>query len=196
MHRRVAPRRPASAHPEKIRMGDIANIDLARSRTRSLDLGMASEAEIHVPLDQQLGIDGPVRVMADGAALPQRRMLEDKGPGLLPVALSAGFVLARHRQPAGGFEDVAPMRVVALDAIHLLLRHRVVLGKLEFRLLLTMALEQAAGSFPGLMMNLPLPPPLATCRLAGPWHDSHPSALPRGCPPGGFGRGRWLERRA
>src|ERR1035441_6024838 len=88
--------------------------------------------------------------MADRAALPQRGMLKDKGPGLLPVALSAGFIQTCHRQPAGRFEEVAAVRVVALRAVHLLLRHRVVLRKLKFRLLLAMALKASRGVFAGI----------------------------------------------
>ena len=52
--------------------------------------------------------------------------------------------------PLGRFEDVAAMRVMALHAIHLFLRHRVVLGKLKFRLLLAMALETSRGVFAGI----------------------------------------------
>ena len=78
-------------------MGDVANIDLPASHARALDLRMAPKAEVQIALDQQLGVDAAVRVMADGAALPQRRMLKDEGPGLLPVALSTGLTQTRHR---------------------------------------------------------------------------------------------------
>ena len=111
---------------------------------------MASEAEIEITLDQQLGIDAPVRAVADRAALPHRRMLEDKGPRLLPVALRAAFTPTRHGQPARRLEDVAAVRVMALHAIHLLLRHRVVLGKLELRLFLAMALVTSRRVFAGI----------------------------------------------
>jgi hypothetical protein len=110
---------------------------------------MTFEAEIGITLDEQLGVDAPMRAVADRAALPQRRMLEDEGPGLLPVALSAGFTLPRHSQPAGRFVDVAAVRVMALHAIHLLLRHRVVMGEQELRLFLAMALETGRRVLPG-----------------------------------------------
>jgi hypothetical protein len=116
---------------------------------------MASEAKVGVALDQQLGVDGPVRAMADGATFPHRRMLKDNGPGLLTVALSASFVLTRHGQPAGGFENVAAMRIVALNAVHPLLQHRVVLRKLKLRLLLAMALETGRRVFARIDNELP-----------------------------------------
>src|ERR1039458_5078737 len=109
-----------------------------------------AEAEDQIALDQQLGVDAAVRIMTDRAALPQRRMLKYKGPGLLSVTLRTGFVPARHCQPPRRFEDVAAMRVVALRAVHLLLQHRVVLRKLKFPLLLAMALETSRGVFAGI----------------------------------------------
>ena len=51
-------------------MVDVADIDLPGSHARALDLRMASEAEVQIALEQQLGVDGAVRVMADRAALP------------------------------------------------------------------------------------------------------------------------------
>ena len=109
-------------------MVTLADINMARSHTWALDLRMASEAEVQIALDQQLGIDAAMRVMADRATFPQRRVLKDKRPGLLAVALGAGFIPACHRQAARRFEDVVAMRIMALRAVHLLLQHRVVLG--------------------------------------------------------------------
>ena len=73
-------------------MVDDADIHLTPSHARALDLRMAFEAEVKIALDQQLGVDTAVRAMAGRAALPQRRVLKDEGPGLLPVALRAAFV--------------------------------------------------------------------------------------------------------
>lgn len=36
--------------------------------------------------------------------------------------------------------------------------------------------KQVNGSRRGFAMNFPLPPPIATCLLPGPWQDSHPVA--------------------
>src|ERR1017187_7535282 len=92
--RRVASRRPAGAHPEIRGVVFLADIDMPGSHARALDLPMASEAEVQIGLDQQLGVDAAVRIMTDRAALPQRRMLKYKGPGLLSVTLRTGFVPA------------------------------------------------------------------------------------------------------
>ena len=73
-----------------------ADIHLPPGHTRALDLRMASEAEIEVALDQQLGVDAPVWVVADRAALAHRRMLKNKGPSLFPMALGAYLVPAGH----------------------------------------------------------------------------------------------------
>jgi hypothetical protein len=69
------------------------------------------------------------------AAFPQGGMLENEGPGLLTMALRAVFIPTRHRQSAGWLHDVAAMRVMTLNAIHLLFHHRVMLWqpKLDFR---------------------------------------------------------------
>jgi hypothetical protein len=130
-------------------MVNIAYKHLCPSHARALDLRMAFKAEVQITLDEQLGVDAPMRAVADRAALPQRRMLKDEGPGLFPVTLSAGFAQPCHGQPAGRFVDVAAVRVMALHAIHLLLWHWVVLGEQELRLLLAMALETGRRVLPG-----------------------------------------------
>ncbi len=148
MHRRVAARRPAGAHADQTRVINVADINLSPSHAWTLDLRMALEAEIQVALDQQLGVDTPVRVVAGRAALAHRRMLKDKGAGLLPMALGARLIPACHRQATGRFKDVAPVGIVALRAVHLLLQDRVVLGEVKFGLFLAMALETGGGVFP------------------------------------------------
>ena len=131
-------------------MVNIADIHLSPSHGRALDLRMTFEAQIEITLDEELGVDAAVRAVADRAALPQRRMLKDEGPGLFPVALSAGFAQPRHGQPAGRFVDVAAVRVMALHAVHLFLRHRVVLGEQELRLFLAMTLETSRRVLAGI----------------------------------------------
>jgi hypothetical protein len=147
MHRRMAPRRPAGAHANQSRVVALANVELPRRARR---LGVTPEAEVRIALGEQLGVDAAVRIMAGRAAFPQCRMLKDKGPGLLAMALGTGFIQACHHQAASRFEDVAAMGIVALDAVHLFLQNRVVLGKLEFRLFLAMALEARGRVFPGI----------------------------------------------
>src|SRR5437899_3173913 len=95
----------------------------------SLDLRMASETKIRIALGEQLLIDGAMRGVADRAAFPQRRMLEDERSGLRPVALVASIVLSRHCQSAGRLEYVPSMWIVALCAADLFLEQRVMLRK-------------------------------------------------------------------
>jgi hypothetical protein len=132
----------------------VANVEAPRRARR---LGVAPEAQVRIALGEQFGVDAAVRIMASRAAFAQRWMLKDEGPGLFAVALGAGFIQARHRQATGRFEDVAAMGIVALDAVHLLLQNRVVLGELEFRLFLAMALEAGGRVFPGVADKLAPP---------------------------------------
>ena len=70
-------------------MISLTNVEAPR---RARYLSVAPEAQVHIALGQQLGVDAAVRIVASRAAFPQRLMLEDKGPGLLAMALGAGFV--------------------------------------------------------------------------------------------------------
>ena len=56
------------------------------------DLGVAFQAEVIVPFYQHFGVDGTVRLVADGASLPERLMLVNVRLGLFSMALSACFV--------------------------------------------------------------------------------------------------------
>lgn len=67
-------------------------------------------------------------------------MLKDKRPGLFPMTIGAPFVQARHRQSSGRLQNVQPMWIVALPTVHLALRDRVVLRKVELRVDLQVAL--------------------------------------------------------
>jgi len=109
-----------------------------------------------------------VRVMARRAAFPKRRVLEREKPGLLPVALPAGFVHAGHHQTPSALEDVAAVRIVALGAVQFPLHHRVVLWQLKFRLRLPMALEALPRILPGIQDVLPPSAPSGYVETAGP----------------------------
>ena len=102
---------------------------------------MALQAKIVVPLDQHLVIDRAVRTVAHRAAFPERFVLEDERLGLFAMTLGARFVEARHRQPAGGFQHVMSVRIVALRAIHLPFDYRMMLGQVELRVGLQMTLK-------------------------------------------------------
>ena len=143
----MAARRPAGAHADQTRVINDADIHLSPSHAWALNLRMAFKAEIQVALDQQFGVDAPVWVVAGRASLAHGRVLKDKGPGLLPMALGARFIPACHRQATGRFEDVVAMGIVTLRAVHLFLQDRVVLGEVKFRLFLAMAFETGGGVF-------------------------------------------------
>jgi hypothetical protein len=79
---------PASALTQENRMQSVANVNFSRV----LHLGMAFETEIRVTFDQQLAIDGAVRVMTNRAALPQGFMFEHNWTGLFAMTLGATIV--------------------------------------------------------------------------------------------------------
>ena len=93
MHRGVARRRPASAAAYGERMIFVAN----KEPSIPLRLRMAAQAQIRIGLVKHLVIDRAVRVMATGAALAQRFVLENKTFRLLAMAIRALFVKPCHR---------------------------------------------------------------------------------------------------
>src|SRR5262245_20556694 len=99
-----------------------------------LGLSMAFETEIGVAFDQQFAVHRTVRAVTHRASFPQCLMLENKRTGLLAVTLGAILVEPRHCQSAGGLENVAAVRIVALHAVHAAFRHRMMLGQAEFRM--------------------------------------------------------------
>lgn len=113
-------------------------------------LGMATEAEIVVTLDEHLFIHRTVRLVADDAALAQGGVLKDHGPGFLAMALRAGFVFAGERETMRGFHDVHAVRVVALNAVHLAFDDGVMLREIELRVRLEVALEAGFGIATGI----------------------------------------------
>lgn len=119
-------------------MVDCADID--RPAAHGI-LRMTAQAEVWIRVGEHFPIHGPVRGVADRAAFAQGFMFEHNRPGLFPMAHRATFVEPRHFQPAGGLENVAPMRVVALRAIHMALDDRVMLRQAEFSARLDVALE-------------------------------------------------------
>jgi hypothetical protein len=93
--------------------------------------------------------------MTDGATFAQRRVLEDKGPGLLAMALRTRFIGAGHCQATSGFENVAAMRVMALGAAHVLLDQRMMLWQMKLGLRLPVTLEARRGGFSGINNQSP-----------------------------------------
>jgi hypothetical protein len=128
----------------------VINVADKNCSTRGLCLGMALEAEIRVALHQHFGVNGTVRIVADGAAFTHRRVLENEWPRLFTMALGAIFIEPRHGETPGGFHDIHAVRIVALDATHFAFNDRVMLRKVEFSAGFLMALEAGFGVFAGI----------------------------------------------
>src|SRR5581483_8765440 len=145
----VATRRPAGAHSHLHELGmvDVPNKDLARGHVRSLDLRMATKAQVGVPLGEQLGVHRTVDGMTNGATFAQGGMLEDKGTSLLAMAFRAGLVGPGQLQPTRRFEDVASVRVMALNAAHFVFQHRMMLRQMKFGFNGPMTLEAGGWVF-------------------------------------------------
>jgi len=156
MHGAVTTRAPAPTQSEKIPVRFLPNVNLSR---RALDLRVTLQAKVVVALDEHLRIHRTMRLMARRAAIAQRLMLEGMRPGLFAVALGAPLVQPRHRQPPGGFHNVKPVRIVALRAIHVPLRHRMVLRQIELRVRFQMTCETRRGIAAGIDDELPASAP-------------------------------------
>lgn len=149
VHRVVAAGAPAGALGQKSFMLYLADENPARG-PRFLFLGVTFKAQIGIGLNQHLRIDRTMRVVTDEATLAQSRMLEDERAGLGAMTLGAGLVQTCHRQPAGRFHDVAPVWVVALDAIQLPFEHRVMLRQVKLRVNIDVTTETRLGIAAGI----------------------------------------------
>ena len=148
MHRGMATCRPTSAIADQRAVIHVADIETGAGGW-ALGLGVAFKAQIGVPLHQHFGVDGAVRVMADGATFPHRGVFENHGARLFPMALGAILVEPRHGESARGFHDVHPVGIVALHAAHFAFNDRVMLREMKFRAGFLVALEAAFGIFSG-----------------------------------------------
>ena len=79
-------------------------------------------------------------------------MLEHERARLLAMAPGALLVQPGHRQTAGRLHDVQAVGIVALHAIHLALKHRVMLRQVELRMDIEVAL-QATGRILARVVN-------------------------------------------
>jgi hypothetical protein len=95
--------------------------------------------------------------MAGDAAFPEGGVLEQEGPGLFPMTGGARFVQTGHGQAPGRLEKVGAVRVVALDAIHLSVNDRMMMGHVEFSQGVLMALETGGGIPAWIHDELPRP---------------------------------------
>lgn len=131
-----APTRPLTQE-----LGVFYGPDVYAAAALVLHLCMALQAEIGIALHEQLAVNRSMRVMAHGAAFSHRLMLENKRPGLLAMTIGARFVQPRHGEAACAFENVSPMRIMALHAVHALLDYWMMLRQLKFRVRFQMALK-------------------------------------------------------
>lgn len=129
---------PARAAAQERGMRNVANENIA---TSGMDLRVAFETKIVVPLHEHLVIDRTVRAVTNRASLPQRFVLVNHHFRLLAMALRAAFILPGKRQAACRFENVRAMRVMALDTIHLPFENRMMLRQFKFGVGIDMALE-------------------------------------------------------
>ena len=141
MDRRVASGRPAGPHLQQRGVVGVPDVKAAAGNARALDLRMAPQAKVGVAGYEHFPVDGAMGIVTNGAAFAQRRVLEDEGPGLLAMALRAAFVLPGHGQSAPGFENVTPVRVVALDTGQAAFDDLVMLREAELRLDIQMTLK-------------------------------------------------------
>lgn len=90
MNGRVTAGAPAGPPLKKPVMTATANFNFI---TRSVYLGMTTQAKVGVTGNKQLVVDRTVRTVADGAAFPQRFVLKDEGSALIPMTFSAGGIM-------------------------------------------------------------------------------------------------------
>ena len=91
-----------------------------------------------------------MRLVANGATVAQRFMLEDEWAGLFAMTLSATLVHAGHREAASRLHDFVTVRIVALHAIHAVFDDRMVLREIEVAMHIKMALKTNVGIFAGI----------------------------------------------
>ena|ERR1022692_197982 len=142
----VTARGPTGGLSEKIRMINGAYQNTSRTTTAEsvadcLALCVTPQTKVGISVHEHFPVYGTVGVVAADAALTQCVMLEDNRQRLFAVTLRAAFIEPSHRESAGGFENVAPVRIVALHAIHVAFDHRMVLRQMKFRLDVEMTLE-------------------------------------------------------
>ena len=133
--RLVAARAPACAALHEGRVITAADHELDAG---SLLLKMALQAERLVACLEHLVVYGAVRVVARGAVLTQRFVLENKRTALSAVTLEAGLIRAGEFRAAGHY-GVTFVRIVAVAARDF--AGRVGMRQREFAALVEMALE-------------------------------------------------------
>jgi len=134
---------PAGSLIDEAVVGGGANEELAGRNAGALDLSVATEAEVIIALDEQFGADGAVRLVASDAAFPHGFVFEHFEGALFAVALDTGFILSGHGEAAGRFHDIAAVRIVTLNAVHLAFHDGVPVGEVKLAVHFEVALEAA-----------------------------------------------------
>jgi hypothetical protein len=129
---------PARSLLQEIRVIGASNENVSRY---FLFLEMAFQTKRRIAFIQQALVDGPVRRMTNGAALPQCLMLIDKWAALLCVTLEARFVSAQESKTAGfkrllnvclpTFDCDSLVHLVTIGAAHFAFRNGVMMRQLE-----------------------------------------------------------------
>lgn len=141
MHGGVTAGAPTAPEPEPDRVIEAPNENAVGIRGIARSLGVAFQTQIVVALDEHRLVDRAVRVVTDRAAFAHGFVFKDEWLGLFAMTLGAGLIEPRHGEAAGGFHHVAPMRVVALHAIHFAFDDRMMLRQVEFGVGLEMTLK-------------------------------------------------------
>src|SRR2546427_10281502 len=120
-------RAPARAPAQERRVIAPADEDAPR---RGLLLEMALQAKGLVARDKHALVDRTVRRVAGRASFAQGFVLEHKRAELQRVAFAAGFVF-RHQRGATALDGVSFVRLVAIAAMDLPFKDRMMMRKVE-----------------------------------------------------------------
>src|SRR6476646_1850386 len=88
-----------------------------------------------------------MRSVANDASLAESFMLENEWPCLFAMTLRAILIEPGHGQPCRRLKYIRTMWVMALNTIHPVFQHRVMLWKIEFGMRLQMAVETGRRIF-------------------------------------------------
>ena len=101
---------------------------------------MTFQAEVRIAFCQQLWINGAVNTVTIDAAFAHGLMVEHVWSRLLTMTLRANIIHPRHVH-ALWFVDVLTMRVMAANTAHATFFKGMMIGQIELRFLINMALE-------------------------------------------------------
>jgi len=117
---------------------NVADIKMAVGRLR---LEVAPQTECLVAHHQEFIVHRSVRVVAGHAAFAQRHVLKYERSALFGMTLEAGVIFAHHVGRAAPLDHRTLVRIVAIGAMNLALKHRMVVRQVEFGPNLQVALE-------------------------------------------------------